>query len=124
MEGFGAVTFLHGAIQLGMGLDEFGRHGERVVKVGQRAGFILAGGASVPASRAWFGGWRCFGSRGRSPHRSQIFGAGGEDGLGLGNRLSSGGRGGFAKDVGGPLTNKIQAGHQFSAGLVSFHETG
>jgi len=40
MEGFGAVTFLHGAIQFGMGLDEFGRHGERVVKVGESAGFM------------------------------------------------------------------------------------
>ena len=38
LEGFGAVTFLHRAIQLGVSLDEFGRHGERVVKVGEGAG--------------------------------------------------------------------------------------
>src|SRR5436190_10050398 len=35
VEGFGAVAFFDGAIQFGVGFEQFGRHGEGIVKVGE-----------------------------------------------------------------------------------------
>jgi hypothetical protein len=51
LKGFGAVTFLHGAIQFRVGLHQFGRHGERIVKVGQRAGLRSAGFSPLQCAR-------------------------------------------------------------------------
>ena len=43
LEFFRAVAEVHGAVQGGMGLGERGRHGERVVKVGERGVFCSGG---------------------------------------------------------------------------------
>ena len=44
LEGLGAVTAAHGAVERGMGLGENGRHGQRIVKIGEGGiGKLLAG---------------------------------------------------------------------------------
>ena len=50
-EGFGALIFLDGAIQFCVGFDQRRRHGERIVKVGERGGFWERG--SVKRMTLW-----------------------------------------------------------------------
>ncbi len=66
VERFGAVTFLDGAVEFRMGFGQSGWHGERVVKIGERAEAArrqmrFARGQDTPCfflhAFALFGGW-------------------------------------------------------------------